>query len=93
VNRLETQSEAMSTSTVSRAEEIHRMKDVEDSLEDRYNKLKMLAVRMKKKMAEQSAQLIEQEKKLATKAITNGEGLSNNRNNSTPLNLQVSRGL
>lgn len=87
MNRLETQSEAMSTSTVSRAEEIHRMKDVEDSLEDRYNKLKMLAVRMKKKMAEQSAQLIEQEKKLGSKA--NGEGLSNNRNNSTPLNLQV----
>lgn len=89
MNRLETQSEAMSTSTVSKAEEIHRMKDVEDSLEDRYNKLKMLAVRMKKKMAEQSAQLIEQEKKLASKAITNGEGLSNNRNNSIPLNLQV----
>ena len=47
----------MSTSTVSKAEEVHRMKDVEDSLEERYNKLKLLAIRMKKKIAEQQNQL------------------------------------
>ena len=35
INRFENQSEMMSTSTVSRAEEIHRMRDVEDSLEER----------------------------------------------------------
>ena len=57
INRCETQSEMMSTSTVSKAEEVHRMKDVEDSLEERYNKLKLLAIRMKKKIAEQQNQL------------------------------------
>lgn len=89
VNRLETQSEVMSTSTVSRAEEIHRMKDVEDSLEERYNKLKMLAVRMKKKMAEQTAQLAEKEKQLAGMTI-NGDDRNHPVNrNSIPLNLQV----
>ena len=64
----ESQSEVMSTSTVSKAEEIHRMKDVEDSLEDRYNKLKMLALKMKKKMADQSSQVDDMNLKLA--AIT-----------------------
>ena len=84
-NRFETQSEVMSTSTVSKMEEIHRMKDVEDSLEDRYNKLKMLAVRMKKKIAEQNIQLQEKENQLAL--LRADDKKSNNRN--TPLNLQV----
>lgn len=66
LNRLETQSEIMSTSTVSKAEEFHRMKDVEDSLEERYNKLKMLAVKMKRKIAEQNVQLQEKENQLAS---------------------------
>ncbi len=65
VNRCDERSEVMSTSTVSRAEEMHRLKDVEDSLEDRYNKLKSLAVRMKKKMAEQTLELSEKSTKLA----------------------------
>ena len=66
VNRCAEQSEVMSTSTVSKAEEIHRMKDVEESLEDRYNKLRMLAVKMKKKIAEQATELQEKEAKMAT---------------------------
>ena len=77
-NRFETQSEVMSTSTVSKMEEIHRMKDVEDSLEDRYNKLKMLAVRMKKKIAEQNIQLQEKENRLAL--LRADDKKSNNRN-------------
>ena len=84
-NRFETQSEVMSTSTVSKMEEIHRMKDVEDSLEDRYNKLKMLAVRMKKKIAEQNIQLQEKENQLA---LLRAEDKKSNIRN-TPLNLQV----
>ena len=84
-NRFETQSEVMSTSTVSKMEEIHRMKDVEDSLEDRYNKLKMLAVRMKKKIAEQNIQLQETENQLA---LLRAEDKKSNIRN-TPLNLQV----
>jgi hypothetical protein len=75
----------MSTSTVSKVEEIHRMKDVEDSLEDRYNKLKMLAVRMKKKIAEQNIQLQEKENQLA---LLRAEDKKSNIRN-TPLNLQV----
>lgn len=78
INRFETQSEMMSTSTVSKAEEIHRMKDVEDSLEERYNKLKTLAIRMKKKIAEQQSQL-------AT--------LDSSNIRSIPINLQVYKGL
>ena len=84
-NRFESQSEVMSTSTVSKVEEIHRMKDVEDSLEDRYNKLKMLAVKMKKKIAEQNIQLQEKENQLA---LLRAEDKKSNIRN-TPLNLQV----
>ena len=65
LNRFEMQSEIASTSTVSRAEEIHRMKDVEDSLEERYNKLKTLAVKMKRKIAEQNATIAEKEKHIS----------------------------
>jgi hypothetical protein len=61
------------------------MKDVEDSLEDRYNKLKMLAVRMKKKIAEQNIQLQEKENQLA---LLRAEDKKSNIRN-TPLNLQV----
>lgn len=85
VNRFETQSEMMSTSTVCKVEEIHRMKDVEDSLEDRYNKLKMLAVRMKKKISEQNTQIQEKDNQIAT--LKSDEKGNNIRN--SPLNMQV----
>jgi len=84
-NRFETQSEVMSTSTVSKVEEIHRMKDVEDSLEDRYNKLKMLAVKMKRKIAEQTTQLQEKDHQLTL--LRADDKKTHIRN--TPLNLQV----
>lgn len=45
----------MSVSTISRAEEVNRMRDVEDSFEEKYNKLRVLAVKLKKKVAEQSS--------------------------------------
>ena len=58
----------MSTSTyVSRAEEMSRMKDLEDSFEDRYGKLKQIALKYKKKMAEQSKIIEELQKSLASK--------------------------
>ena len=47
-------SEMMSTSTVSRVEEQNRMRDVEDSFEDRYSKLKLIAIKLKKKCGEQA---------------------------------------
>ena len=49
----DSRSEVMSTSTVSRVEEQSRMKDVEDSFEDRYSKLKLIAIKLKKKVADQ----------------------------------------
>ncbi|EFX90403.1 hypothetical protein DAPPUDRAFT_219999 [Daphnia pulex] len=84
-SRFETQSEVMSTSTVSKVEEIHRMKDVEDSLEDRYNKLKMLAVKMKRKIAEQNTQLQEKDNQLTL--LKAEDKKTHIRNNS--LNLQM----
>lgn len=76
INRLENQNEIMSTSTVSKAEEIHRMKDVEDSLEERYHKLKSLAVKLKKKVADQDSQIT----KLKSEKSANP---------TVPLNMQV----
>ncbi|XP_037088760.1 GRIP and coiled-coil domain-containing protein 2-like [Pollicipes pollicipes] len=49
----ETQSEALSTSTaLSRADDLSRMRDVEDSIEERYHKLRALAVKLKKKVVQ-----------------------------------------
>lgn len=45
----------MSVSTISRAEEINRMRDIEEGFEEKYNKLRVLAVKLKKKVAEQSS--------------------------------------
>lgn len=86
ISRYETQTEATSTSTVSKAEEIHRMKDVEDSLEERYNKLKKLAVNMKRKISELNGELQDKDQKLsaAIKASEKGNKVLN-----TPLNFQV----
>lgn len=49
------QSEILSTSTISRFEEAVRMRDIEDSFEEKYNKLRGLAIKLKKKVAEQQA--------------------------------------
>lgn len=49
------QSDILSTSTISRAEELQRLKDVEDSFEDKYNKLRALAAKLKKKLQEETA--------------------------------------
>lgn len=55
INQFEIQSDVLSTSTISRADEMARMRDVEDSFEDKYNKLRGFAVKLKKKVAEQQA--------------------------------------
>ena len=44
----ESRSEAMSTSIVSKVEESNRMRDVENSFEDRYSKFKLVAIKKKK---------------------------------------------
>lgn len=58
IGRRETQDgDTCSMGAVSRTEESARLHDVEDSFEDRYNKLRILAVKMKKRMAELNQQL------------------------------------
>lgn len=60
-NQLDSQSEILSTSTISRAEEVSRMRDVEDSFEEKYNKLRIFAVKLKKRVAEQQATIAKHE--------------------------------
>lgn len=60
------QSDIMSTSTMSRAEDVARMHDIEDSFEEKYNKLRGLAIKQKKKIAEQHAIIAKLEKCAAT---------------------------
>ena len=55
----DSRSEIMSTSTVSRVEESSRMADLESSFEDRYSKLKIIAIKLKKKVHEQDKQINE----------------------------------
>lgn len=46
------ESETMSTSTISRSEEVNRLKDLEGSWEERYGKLRNLAIKLKGKIKE-----------------------------------------
>lgn len=71
----ENQSEIMSTSTMSRAEDVARMHDIEDSFEDKYNKLRGLAIKQKKKIAEQQSIIAKLEKSAATE-VTASEASS-----------------
>lgn len=50
-------SDALSTSTVSKAEEATRMREIDDSFEEKYNKLKSLALRLKKRKVELEKEL------------------------------------
>ncbi|KAG8235665.1 hypothetical protein J437_LFUL016038 [Ladona fulva] len=45
-------SEVLSTSTISKAEEMSRLKDLEESFEDRYTKLRTVAVKLKRRCTE-----------------------------------------
>lgn len=78
------QSDVMSTSTISRAEEASRLKDVESSLEERYTKMKSLACKYKKIVTEKCSQLaaLEAENKalLLEKNESTGKVSSNAKN-------------
>lgn len=54
-------SEVTSNSTISKTEEQARLKDLEDSFEERYTKLRTVAVRLKKRVAELTAHLTQLE--------------------------------
>lgn len=61
-----TDTDVLSTSTISKTEEYSRLKDVEDSFEDRYSKLKLLAVKMKKRIAELNQTLETERSKISS---------------------------
>ncbi|XP_053679399.1 GRIP and coiled-coil domain-containing protein 2 [Anopheles nili] len=48
------QSDVMSTSTISRVEDVARLREIDESFEEKYIKLRSLAVKLKKKVAEQT---------------------------------------
>ncbi|KAL3281102.1 hypothetical protein HHI36_004326 [Cryptolaemus montrouzieri] len=51
------ESDIMSTSTISRTEESERLKDLEGSWEEKYNKLRNLAIKLKAKLRDQTVEL------------------------------------
>ncbi|XP_060810304.1 GRIP and coiled-coil domain-containing protein 2 [Amyelois transitella] len=56
--------EDMSTSTISRAEELSRMRDLDETFEEKYTKLRIFALKLKKKLNETKTELqnVEQDK-------------------------------
>ena len=75
----DSKSEMMSTSTVSRVEEQNRMRDVEDSFEDRYSKLKLIAIKLKKKCGDQAKTIQELQSSKKGKAEEEASGSSANK--------------
>ncbi|KRG00826.1 GRIP and coiled-coil domain-containing protein 2 isoform X1 [Drosophila mojavensis] len=61
------QSDVLSTSTISRAEELNRLRELDDGYEDKYNKLRSLAMKLKKKLQEQTQQIQSMEQAGAAK--------------------------
>lgn len=55
------ESETLSTSTYSRTEEVNRLKDLEGSWEERYGKLRTLAIKLKGKIRELTAELTKEQ--------------------------------
>ncbi|CAG4963198.1 unnamed protein product [Parnassius apollo] len=70
----------MSTSTISKAEEHSRMKDLDETFEDKYTKLRVFALKLKKKLNEVQIQLqtAEQEKTRLQKLL-NDNNLENHK--------------
>ncbi|KAF7281430.1 hypothetical protein GWI33_004758 [Rhynchophorus ferrugineus] len=67
------ESETMSTSTISRSEEYNRLKDLDSSWEERYGKLRTLAIKLKAKIKEQAGTIVmlNSEKEELQKKISN----------------------
>ncbi|XP_016973473.2 GRIP and coiled-coil domain-containing protein 2 [Drosophila rhopaloa] len=61
------QSDVLSTSTISRAEELSRLRELDEGYEEKYHKLRALAAKLKKKLQEQTQQLKEMEQSGALK--------------------------
>ncbi|RVE50995.1 hypothetical protein evm_004404 [Chilo suppressalis] len=67
--------EDMSTSTISKAEEHSRMRDLDDSFEEKYTKLRIFALKLKKKLNDTINQLqnAEQDKAILEKLLSENE--------------------
>ncbi|XP_026833767.1 GRIP and coiled-coil domain-containing protein 2 isoform X1 [Drosophila erecta] len=61
------QSDVLSTSTISRAEELSRLRELDEGYEEKYHKLRAIAAKLKKKLQEQTQQLNEMEQSGALK--------------------------
>lgn len=59
------ESETMSTSTISRTEEMNRLKDLEGSWEERYGKLRSLALKLKGKIRDLNNELTKEQSEKA----------------------------
>uniref|UniRef100_A0A182NSM2 GRIP domain-containing protein n=1 Tax=Anopheles dirus TaxID=7168 RepID=A0A182NSM2_9DIPT len=71
----DTQSDVMSTSTISRVEDVARQREIDESFEEKYIKLRSLAVKLKKKVAEQTVLLAKYEKEgIVPVGAPNSEG-------------------
>ncbi|XP_030559712.1 GRIP and coiled-coil domain-containing protein 2 [Drosophila novamexicana] len=69
------QSDVLSTSTISRAEELSRLRELDDGYEEKYNKLRALAAKLKKKLQEQTQQIKIMEQAGAAKLETEVEAI------------------
>ncbi|EDW34440.1 GL22260 [Drosophila persimilis] len=61
------QSDVLSTSTISRAEELSRLRELDEGYEEKYHKLRALAAKLKKKLQEQAQQIKEMDQDTAMK--------------------------
>ncbi|KAH8307713.1 hypothetical protein KR044_010672, partial [Drosophila immigrans] len=61
------QSDVLSISTISRAEESSRLRELDDGYEEKYNKLRALTVKLKKKLQEQMHQIKDMEQSSSAK--------------------------
>uniref|UniRef100_A0A182YLJ0 Uncharacterized protein n=1 Tax=Anopheles stephensi TaxID=30069 RepID=A0A182YLJ0_ANOST len=68
------QSDVMSTSTISRVEDVARLREIDESYEEKYIKLRSLAVKLKKKVAEQTLLLAKYEKEGSAGSATGATG-------------------
>ncbi|CAH0747267.1 unnamed protein product [Diatraea saccharalis] len=88
--------EDMSTSTISKTEEQSRMKDLDDSFEEKYTKLRIFALKLKKKLNDTIIQLqnAEQDKAKLEKLLNQNEKVQipeskDETDNASVLNLQT----
>ncbi|KOB69356.1 Paraflagellar rod protein, partial [Operophtera brumata] len=84
--------EDMSTSTISKVEEFSRMRDLDETFEEKYTKLRIFALKLKKKLNETTAilQSTEQDKAKLEKMLSENETKSTVSDNQTSHNKSES---